>query len=390
MKKSTLKIIVFFLLFCIKSVLVAQPVSNKSIISELQNLRKQLVPDNRVAILDFELKDTIKSIITVKGETDLPDAKSQIFMFLTANNIVFNDSLRVLPDTSLGDKIWALTTLSVSTLRFRPDNSTELVTQPLMGMPLKVLDFKNGWYRVQTPEKYIGWMESSGLVLLTKQELEKWNKSERWIYNDISGNIYDLPGKKGEVISDLVLGDIFIVENKTIGFLQIRMPDGRTGYVHRKHCISFDDWSLIKPEAKAIISVAKKMMGYPYLWGGTSAKATDCSGFVKIVFYSQGIILARDASQQARFGEPVDFNNLDKLYPADLIFFGRSTDKITHVGIYLGNGDFIHSSGRVHISSIVPGDPKYNPARNLVAARRILNSSDKEGIVFVKDHPWYN
>ncbi len=130
-------------------------------------------------------------------------------------------------------------------------------------------------------------------------------------------------------------------------------------------------------------------MGSPYLWGGASSKAMDCSGFVKLVYYTQGIILARDASQQARYGEPVDFSNRNNLQPGDLLFFGSSAQQIKHMGIYLGNGNFIHSSGMVRINSIDPGDPKFVPARNTVAARRIINSLGTEGIVRVKDHPWY-
>jgi len=137
------------------------------------------------------------------------------------------------------------------------------------------------------------------------------------------------------------------------------------------------------------LSAAKQMMGSPYLWGGASSKATDCSGFVKLVYYTQGIIIARDASQQARYGDSIDFTNKNNLQPGDLLFFGSSVQRIGHVGIYLGNGDFIHSSGRVYISSIDPADPKYIVTRKNVAARRILKSLNTEGIVRVKDHPWY-
>ena len=130
-------------------------------------------------------------------------------------------------------------------------------------------------------------------------------------------------------------------------------------------------------------------MGFPYLWGGASTKAVDCSGFTKLVYYTQGIILARDASQQARYGHPVDISRLENLAKGDLLFFGNSAERPSHVGIHLGNGDFIHSSGRVHISSIIPGDPKNDPERNFVAARRIVNSLDMEGITRVAKHPWY-
>jgi cell wall-associated NlpC family hydrolase len=110
---------------------------------------------------------------------------------------------------------------------------------------------------------------------------------------------------------------------------------------------------------------------------------------VKVAYYSQGIILARDASQQARYGQSIDFNKVDDLQPGDLLFFGRSAQRITHVGLYLEKGNFIHSSGRVHISSIVPSDPQYLSTRKNVAACRILNSLGTEGIIRVKDHPWY-
>lgn len=352
-------------------------------------MQTQLVPDKRLAILEIEIKDTLKSTVVVIGETDLPDAKQQIIRFLNDKKISFIDSIRLLPDSSLGEKTWALATLSVSNLRSKPDDASELVSQTMMGTPMKVLDYKNKWYRVQTPELYIGWMDAAGLQTFSAKEMEDWKNLKRWLFNRITGIVYDSPGKKGMVVSDVVLGDLFEVESEKKRFLKIRIPDGRTGYVRKAECISFEDWSNSEPDVQSIFSVARQMMGFSYLWGGTSSKGVDCSGFVKLAFYARGIILARDASQQARHGEPVDFTNRNNLQPGDLIFFGRSAQRITHVGIYIGNGDFIHSSGRVHISSIDPSDPKYAPDRNNVAARRILNSLNTEGIVRVKDHEWY-
>jgi gamma-D-glutamyl-L-lysine dipeptidyl-peptidase len=388
MKFFSKKIKYLFLFLSLSTIVMAQPLSYKILSQELQSLQKRLVPDKRVAILEIEIKDTIKPNIVVSGETDLPDAKAQIIHFLTDKKVSFIDSIRLLPDSSVGDKTWALATVSVSNMRALPDDASELVSQALMGTPLKVLDYNGKWYRVQTPDNYIGWMDS-GLQLFTQKELDRWKGSNRFLFKSLSGFAYDAPGKKGEVVTDLVLGDLFEVESTAKRFLQIRMPDGRSGYVRKADCISFDDWSNSEPNVKSILSVARQMMGSPYLWGGTSSKATDCSGFVKLVYYSGGIILARDASQQGKYGEPIDFSNMKNLQAGDLLFFGSSAERISHEGIYLGKGDFIHSSGMVHISSIDPGDPKYKVNRNNVAARRILNSLNTEGIVRVKDHPWY-
>jgi hypothetical protein len=378
------------LLFYTCNTVLAQKLSYKTVYQELQLLQKQIVPDKRVAILKIEFKDTLQPVVVIRGETDLPDAKSQIIQYLTDKKISFIDSLRLLPDASLGDKTWALATLSVSNLRSLPDDASELVSQAMMGTPLKVLDYTGKWYRVQTPDHYIGWMDPAGLQLFSQIEMDRWKGSTRFLFNSISGYAYDAPGKRGEVVSDLVLGDLFEVESTVRGFLKIKFPDGRFGYVRKSDCISFDDWINLEPRAKTILSVAKKMMGSPYLWGGASVKAADCSGFVKLIYYSQGIILARDASQQARYGEVLDFSNMDNLQAADLLFFGSSPQRISHVGIYMGNGDFIHDSGRVLISSIDPSDQKYSPVRFNQAARRIIDAPVNEGIVKVKDHPWYS
>ena len=389
MKNFHKKLGCLFLLLFAGTLVMAQTASFKSLSQELQSFQKQLVPDKRVAILEIEFKDTLQPILVVSGETDLPEAKAQILRFLSDNKLSFIDSIRLLPDSKLGDKTWALATLSVSNLRTEPDHASELASQVLMGTPLKVLDCNEKWCRVQTPENYIGWMDTSGFERVDLKELNRWKASNRTIFNGMTGYVYDAPGKKGKIVSDLVLGDLFEVETTVKGFFKIRIPDGRDGYVKKTDCISFDEWSHSEPNVQSILTVARQMTGSPYLWGGTSSKAVDCSGFVKLAYYSQGIILARDASQQAKYGEAIDFTKINNLQTGDLLFFGSSTQRIGHVGIYLEKGNFIHASGRVHISSIVPTDPKYVPSRKNVAARRILNSLNTEGIVMVKDHPWY-
>lgn len=389
MKNLFKRIGLFIFLLSISTLISAQPLSFKNILKEIQTIQKQFVPDKRVNIFDISIKDTLQSKVVISGETSLPEGKKHLISFLEEEEIPFIDSIRVLPDSAAGDKTWALAKLSVTNMRYLPDHTSELVSQVLMGTPMKVLDFKKGWYRIQTPDNYIGWMDAGGIQCLTQSEFELWKGSNRHIYNCISGYIYDSPNKNGDVVADLVLNDILEAEGETKGFFKVVIPDGRKGYIRKKECVSFQEWSSRQPNIKSLLSLPHKMMGTPYIWGGASVRAVDCSGFVKIAYFSQGIILARDASQQARYGEVIDFRNPDNLQPGDLLFFGRDDKHIGHVGIYLGNSDFIHASGRVHISSIDPKDPKYVATRNNVAARRILNSLNSEGIVMVKYHPWY-
>ena len=119
--------------------------------------------------------------------------------------------------------------------------------------------------------------------------------------------------------------------------------------------------------------------------------------FTTTTYYLNGIILQRDASQQVYTGDDVDITNgLDNLKMGDLIFFGRKAtetqkERATHVGIYIGNGEFIHCATSVRINSLIPeADNYYEGSVRLIRARRILGNEDADkGITSIKHHPWY-
>ena len=101
----------------------------------------------------------------------------------------------------------------------------------------------------------------------------------------------------------------------------------------------------------AIVDTAMQYLGVPYVWGGTSPSGFDCSGFVQYVFWQNGISLTRTADTQYYDGYAVSYSNLQ---PGDLVFFaGTYTEGISHVGIYIGDGEMIHAAGAcVKITSL--------------------------------------
>jgi cell wall-associated NlpC family hydrolase len=94
-------------------------------------------------------------------------------------------------------------------------------------------------------------------------------------------------------------------------------------------------------KATAVINTAKSFMGVPYVWGGTSPSGFDCSGFTHYVLLQHGITIPRTAATQFATGTPVERANLKV---GDLVFFTTYTTGASHVGFYLGDGNFIHAS----------------------------------------------
>lgn len=173
------------------------------------------------------------------------------------------------------------------------------------------------------------------------------------------------------------------LEGQTASFYEVSYPDGRRGYVPIREAKPFNEWNEeLNTSQTSLIETSKTMMGAPYLWGGTSTKGMDCSGFTKTIYFLNGMILPRDASQQIKAGIVVDDQrNFDRLQAGDLLFFGRpATDteprRVVHVGMWIGDMQFIHSAGRVHVSSVDSSAENFDPynLNRYLESRRYLNN----------------
>ena len=364
----------------------------------IDDVKTEFAPDKRVALFNVTMEES-SSKVKLLGETTELNAKSELLKRIKVAEIEIEDSIGILPDATRKSKVLGLINNSVANIRSNPRHSAELATQALLGTPVRVFKKKNGFYLIQTPDGYISWVDSDGIKTISKDEYNKWFNSKKVIYTNEYGFSYSQTNNGSERVSDLVIGNILVKTGEEGDYVKVKYPDGRKAYILKSETEDYKTWlENAYPTKENIIKTAKLFIGNPYLWGGTSAKGLDCSGFTKTVYFLNGVILDRDASQQVKKGILVDtkdgFNKLEK---GDLLFFGVKSkdgkrDRITHVGIYIDNMEFIHEAGRVKYNSFDKNASNFSSYRLRLfkAARRIIPSVGKNGIELIKNNKFYN
>ena len=284
-----------------------------------------------------------------------------------------------------------------------------------MGTVVEIVGEKGYWREIVSPQPYKAWATEKGLVEMSAEDLKAYEEAPKVMFTGLYGHVYMEPSFKAATLCDLVGGDVLRHEGKKGRWTEVMLPSGHKGYIptdelqlhYGFRSIAQGEGSAesIRPETtEAIIAHAEKLLGVPYLWGGMSAKGVDCSGLVRISYIMNGIVLPRNASQQINCGDKVkmeidtdywnetqrigkqpktyttacgnkvtwsdDFRKemlrrTKNLERGDLVFFGTPATepgkkpRISHVGIYLGDGKIIHSSHMVRINSLIPGDEDY-------------------------------
>lgn len=300
----------------------------------------------------------------------------------------------------------AVTALSENMMRLSPDYESPLETQSLMGTVVEIIGEQGYWRQVVTPEPYTAWCTNLGLVEMTAEQINEYKAAPKYICTAQHSGVYAAPSLKAGRLSDMSAGNLVRVVYRDgkkpkpsvkKKWAEVMLPDGRKGWTPAADLAVFADWAVKqKITADNIVSTAMTFEGAPYLWGGTSSKGLDCSGLVRLTFFMNGHLLPRNASQQVNYGREIIMEcdhtvtpDSDALYqemvkrtkhlqPGDLVFFGTpetfwSKEKITHVGIYIGNGKIIHASHKVRVNSLIPGQKDYyENSHKLLKARRYV------------------
>lgn len=250
----------------------------------------------------------------------------------------------------------------------KPTQTSDVVSQAIYGSNIIRIAGKWHWVHIRTDDGYTGWVESCALHKLKGQPYATSGDIVR--ISDLSANLYREPDvTKHAPLLTLpwqsrleALPDKVDEHNR---WRKVRLPDAQLAFIQNGD-VSSDFTPLTIDQT---IAVAKKFLGVTYTWGGSSDFGFDCSGFTQMLMRLRGIVMPRDADLQAVWSGVVPVERKD-LQPGDLLFFGDRPDHITHTGMYIGNGDFIHDTTHEHpgVQISVLDDPPWT--KLLVACRR--------------------
>ncbi|MBN2417324.1 C40 family peptidase [bacterium] len=375
--KHVIRLILVFCVMFINASVHGQESIRKTAETIIRAVQEKYCPDASESVFDISCKIRDTSII-LTGDVLSREGKNDLLnRFALLEDVTIIDSIQVLPDSVAAKTPYGVIRLSVAQMRGEPGNSAEMVSQAVMGSEVRILRLADSpFYLCQGEDNYLGYIKESAMAMGDEQFITRWRKGQKLYVTALFCQAREKMSDAADPVSDLVIGNKVLLTARHGGWYEISLPDSRTGFVRAGNVLEEEEYRrAFPPEAAALIKTAKMFLGNPYLWGGTSFKGVDCSGFVQTVYKIHGIQLRRDADQQAEQGRAVSMeDNLVYLKPGDLLFFGSNPERISHVGMYIGDSYFIHSSGLVRINSFDPDDARYSEYLRgiLRSARRFL------------------
>ncbi len=242
---------------------------------------------------------------------------------------------------SLLQAIYYYGNVPVTNMHVTPDVHAKVFSQIYFAEQVELLDRKEGWLKIKTPtDGYEGWVQDNTICAGHPDFLAKPPVMVK--INRISACVYRTPDKHQKPL--LILPFESTLHNIDSGYtdstwVKVLLPDGRDGYIKRKDVV-FDP-GLLNIEEMCTLSLL--FLGCPYICGGRTSFGYNCSGFIQMLYRQMGYYIPLKAKKQAHW------EGFEDVLPkhakrGDLIFFGKNECDIGHVGLYLGDGQFIHAT----------------------------------------------
>ncbi len=263
---------------------------------------------------------------------------------------------------------YAYVTTNLLDMWSRPKFDSGRVSQLLFGDTVAVSSVRSGYARVVQTDGYSGWAQQAHLRSISRQQLSEYG---RGVNSVVSGEKAVLHGSARSTDLQphfIYYGSRVRAAGRAKGFIRCVLPDRSVVLLKPQRIRPIKSTKGREARPSGLVSEAKRFLGVPYLWGGTSPSGFDCSGFVRAVFGAFGIYLPRDTKDQIRCGENIARQDIRA---GDLLFFER------HVGLALAGEKIVHASiggSGVRINSLNPDAENYRPDldRSFAMARRIL------------------
>lgn len=261
-------------------------------------------------------------------------------------------------------------TVPIADMFRAPSADSDVVSQAIYGTGVLSLEKRGDWYRIRTADDYTGWIQ--GTVARSLAAGDPYAEEANSMHvTALSANFYREPSvtKHAPLLRLPWEARIEAQPGQQGGagrWIQVTLVDGRTAWVQRGDVESgFTPLSI--PQTLAL---ARRFLGITYTWGGVSNFGFDCSGFTQMLVRQRGIEMPRDADVQAAWSGLSVIERAD-LKPGDLLYFGSRATHITHTGMYIGDGEFIHDTTHDHPGVQISRLEDQPWTKLLVAARRI-------------------